>query len=127
MSMKRYTDEFMIEAVRQIVEYGRPVAEVAERLGVSVHSLYGWRRQYGQGEVGRRVEQDQNAEVRRLKAELRRVTEERDILKKAAVSSTRRRNGLAQLSGWRLEAQGLTRSFVETSGDLVQECLRMAG
>ncbi|MBH1744411.1 AAA family ATPase, partial [Stenotrophomonas maltophilia] len=42
------------------------------------------------------------------------------------VSSTRRRNGLAQLSGWRLEAQGLTRSFVETSGDLVQECLRMA-
>ena len=127
MSTKRYTDEFKIEAVRQVVEYGRPVAEVAERLGVSVHSLYGWRRQHGQGEVGRRVEQDQNAEVRRLKAELRRVTEERDILKKAAVSSTRRRNGLAQLSGWRLEAQGLTRSFVETSGDLVQECLRMAG
>ena len=84
MSTKRYTDEFKIEAVRQIVEYGRPVAEVAERLGVSVHSLYGWRRQHGQGEVGRRVEQDQNAEVRRLKAELRRVTEERDILKAAA-------------------------------------------
>lgn len=127
MSTKRYTDEFKIEAVRQIVEYGRPVAEVAERLGVSIHSLYGWKRQQGKGDVGRRVEQDQNAEVRRLKAELRRVTEERDILKKAAVSSTRRRNGLAQLSGWRLEAQGLTRSFVETSGDLVQECLRMAG
>ena len=31
MSAKRYTDEFKIEAVRQIVEYGRPVAEVAER------------------------------------------------------------------------------------------------
>ena len=84
MSTKRYTDEFKIEAVRQIVEYGRPVAEVAERLGVSVHSLYGWRRQHGLGEVGRRVEVDQNAEVRRLKAELRRVTEERDILKEAA-------------------------------------------
>lgn len=65
MSTKRYTDEFKIEAVRQIVDYGRPVAEVAERLGVSVHSLYGWRRQYGQGEVGRRVEQGQNAEVLR--------------------------------------------------------------
>lgn len=85
MSTKHYTDEFKIEAVRQIVEYGRPVAEVAERLGVSVHSLYGWRRQHGQGEVGRRVEQDQNAEVRRLKAELRRVTEERDILKSRRV------------------------------------------
>ncbi len=82
MSTKRYTDEFKIEAVRQIVEYGRPVAEVAERLGVSIHSLYGWKRQHGKGDVGRHVEQDQNAEVRRLKAELRRVTEERDILKK---------------------------------------------
>ncbi|HDS1016599.1 IS3-like element ISStma9 family transposase [Stenotrophomonas maltophilia] len=83
MSTKRYTDEFKIEAVRQIVEYGRPVAEVAERLGVSIHSLYGWKRQQGKGDVGRRVEQDQNAEVRRLKAELRRVTEERDIPKKS--------------------------------------------
>jgi len=81
MSTKRYTNEFKIEAVRQIVEYGWPVAEVAERLGVSVHSLYGWRRQHGLGEVGRRVEVDQDAEVRRPKAELRRVTEERDILK----------------------------------------------
>ena len=51
---------------------------------MSIHSLYGWKRQQGKGEVGRRVEQDQSAEVRRLKAELRRVTEERDILKKAA-------------------------------------------
>ncbi len=85
MSTKRYADDFRIEAARQIVEYGRPVAEVAERLGVSIHSLYGWKRQQGKGDVGKRVEQDQQAEVRRLKAELRRVTEERDILEKAAV------------------------------------------
>ncbi len=84
MSAKRYTDEFKIEAVRQVVEYGRPVVEVAERLGVTVHSLYAWKRQQGKGPVVRRVELDQSAEVRRLKAELRRVTEERDILKKAA-------------------------------------------
>lgn len=84
MSAKRYTDEFKIEAVRQVVEYGRPVVEVAERLGVTAHSLYAWKRQQGKGPVVRRVELDQSAEVRRLKAELRRVTEERDILKKAA-------------------------------------------
>jgi transposase len=51
---------------------------------VSIHSLYGWKRQQGKGDVDRRVEQDQNADVRRLKGELRRVTEERDIRKKAA-------------------------------------------
>jgi transposase len=81
---KRYSDEFKIEAVRQVTERGHRVADVAERLGVAGFSLYAWKRQFGKGEVVRRVEQDQNAEVRRLKAELRRVTEERDILKKAA-------------------------------------------
>jgi transposase len=63
MSVKQYTDEFKIEAARQIVEYGRPVTEVIERLGVSVQSLYDWMRQHGKGSVVRRVEQDQNAEV----------------------------------------------------------------
>jgi transposase len=81
---KRYTDEFKIEAVRQVTKQGHRVAEVAERLGVTAFSLYAWKQRFGKGEVVRRVEQDHNAEVRRLKAELRRVTEERDILKKAA-------------------------------------------
>ena len=84
VSTKRYTDEFKIEAVRQVVEQGHRVVDVAERLGVTAYSLYAWKRQFGKSDVVRRVEQDQNAEVRRLKAELRRVTEERDILKKAA-------------------------------------------
>ncbi|WP_144422049.1 transposase, partial [Xanthomonas arboricola] len=34
MSSKRYTDEFKIEAVRQVTDRGFKVAEVAERLGV---------------------------------------------------------------------------------------------
>lgn len=42
MSNKRYPEEFKIEAVRQIVDKGCPVAEVASRLGVSQHSLYKW-------------------------------------------------------------------------------------
>jgi transposase len=41
-------------------------------------------RQFGKTGFVQRAELDQSAEVRRLKAELRRVTEERDILKKAA-------------------------------------------
>jgi transposase len=84
MSNKRYPEEFKIEAVRQIVERGHPVAEVSSRLGVSQHSLYQWIKQQ-QTPPGQRQEQlSQTEELRRLKAELKRVTEERDILKKAA-------------------------------------------
>ncbi len=84
MSSKRYTDEFKVEAVRQVTDRGFKVAEVAEHLGVTTHSLYAWLRKFGKPGVVQRAEVDQSAEVRRLKAELRRVTEERDILKKAA-------------------------------------------
>ena len=40
MSRQRYPEEFKIEAVKQVTEKGKPVADVAQRLGMSVHSLY---------------------------------------------------------------------------------------
>jgi transposase len=84
MSTKRFTEEFKIEAVKQITERGHAVAEVAGRLGVSTHSLYQWTKRYSVPQAEREANKDQQAEMRRLKAELKRVTEERDILKKAA-------------------------------------------
>lgn len=80
MSSKRYTEEFKLEAVKQVTERGFGVYDVATRLGVTTHSLYAWIRQYGTQQT---TIVDQQAEINRLKAELRRVTEERDILKKA--------------------------------------------
>ena len=82
---KRFTEEFRREAVRQIKEHGHPVAEVSERLGVSTHSLYHWIKRYSPdagGQASHLANKDE--EIRKLKSELRRVTEERDILKKAA-------------------------------------------
>lgn len=73
-----------MEAVRQVTDRGFKVADVAERLGVTTHSLYEWRRKFGKPGIVQQAQIDQSAEVRRLRAELRRVTEERDILKKAA-------------------------------------------
>ena len=84
MSSKRYTEEFKIEAVKQITERGYPAAEVARRIGVSPHSLYQWIKHYSLPQAERQEVVGQQAEIRRLKAELKRVTEERDILKKAA-------------------------------------------
>ena len=83
-SGKRYTEEFRIEAVKQVTERGYSVAEVAERLGTTTHSLYAWLKRYGKEGPQQSYRADIEAENAKLKAELRRVTEERDILKKAA-------------------------------------------
>jgi transposase len=98
MSGKRYTEEFKIAAVKQVAQRGHPASEVAQRLGVSIHSLYAWTKRYGVPEAERKAVDAQSDEMRRLKAELKRVTEERDILKKAAAGSTGQRNGSAILS-----------------------------
>ena len=84
MSRRRYTEEFKVAAVRQVTVEGHSVGEVAGRLGISTHSLYVWKRRYGESpERADQIKADQ-AENQRLKKELKRVTEERDILKKAA-------------------------------------------
>jgi len=84
MSTARFTEEFKLEAVKQVTEYKRPVADVAQRLGVSTHSMYAWLKRYGKPAEQCRQESNEAAELRRLRAEVKRLTEERDILKKAA-------------------------------------------
>lgn len=85
MKRVRYPAEFKAEAVKQVIERGYGVVDVAKRLGVSDKSLYLWVRlaQEQQG-VGNGENATLKAEVLRLKAELKRANEERDILKKAA-------------------------------------------
>ena len=84
MSSKRYPEEFRIEAVRQVTDRGRSVAQVAAGLGVTTHSLYAWLKKYGSRATEHQARAEEQAEIRRLQKELKRVTEERDILKKAA-------------------------------------------
>lgn len=82
----RYTDEFKIEAVNQVTENGYSVAETAKRLGVHPDSLRAWIKKYESPEamIQNKFDQSAQAEIKRLKKELKRTTEERDILKKAA-------------------------------------------
>ena len=80
MSSTKFSDDFKRDAVAQITERGYPVREVAERLGVSHYSLYSWKKTFAKASSG---DAEKEAEIRRLKRELLRVTEERDILKKA--------------------------------------------
>jgi transposase len=84
MSSKRYPEEFKIEAVKQVVDRGHSVADVASRLGMTTHSLYAWMKKYGPDSEEHQIKSADEAEIRQLKKELKRVTDERDILKKAA-------------------------------------------
>jgi transposase len=85
MKRMRYAAEFKAEAVKQVIDRGHGVVEVANRLGVSDKSLYLWvRLAKDQQGTGGGDSAQLKAEVSRLKAELKRANEERDILKKAA-------------------------------------------
>lgn len=82
---KGYSEKFKVEAVRQVTEKGHSVAEVAVRLGTTTYSLYAWIKCYDQQLPKITESNDPVTELSKLKKELQRVTEERDILKKAAV------------------------------------------
>ena len=86
MSSQRFAPEFKDEAVRQIVERGYKVAEVAERLGVSTNSLYQWVKAVRPDKTEQNTAElvEAKSEILKLRAQLRRTEEERDILKKAA-------------------------------------------
>ena len=86
MSNRKYTEEFKSEAIKQVTERGYKVQEVCERLGISDKSLYLWLRlaKKSNGKHGQGNDNELKQEIVRLKSELKRVEEERDILKKAA-------------------------------------------
>jgi transposase len=93
---KRYEQEFQKEAVR-LLDTGRPAAQLARELGVSTWSLGQWKKRHGAGRaesapVGRSPKGSAEGgasavaladQVARLQAELRTVTRQREIFKKA--------------------------------------------
>src|SRR5436190_19405109 len=80
-----YPLEFRREAVELLKRSGKSVPELASELGVSPQSLRNWARQIDV-EEGRREgpTSDEREELRRLRREVRALSEEREILKKAA-------------------------------------------
>jgi len=86
MSSQRFTPEFKEEAVRQVLDRGYSVAEISARLGVSTHSLYKWVKAVTPDQTEKQAADllEAKSEILRLRAQMRRVEEERDILKKAA-------------------------------------------
>lgn len=84
---RQFTREFKLEAVRQIVEGEKSLRQVSEELGIRRNLLQGWQQQYladpEQAFPGGGQLKPADGEVAELRRELKRVTAERDILKKA--------------------------------------------
>ena len=86
-SRRMFTPEFKQEAVRMVTQQGLSPSEVASRLGIGVDQLRKWKRTLTQ--PGATLSKPSppsalEAEVLRLREEVKRLTMEREILKKAA-------------------------------------------
>jgi len=84
---RRFTPEFNRQAVPLLNAGQRPAAEIARALGIPRNRLYKWQQDiaaHGGAFPGSGRQAEPAAELTRLKHELARVTEERDILTKAA-------------------------------------------
>jgi len=87
---KVYPKEFKLEAIRLMEESGRPASEIAMQLGIRRNQLYKWKEQMAKkGDVASsqrgRPKKEYQSELATLKQELKRLKEENEILKKAAV------------------------------------------
>jgi len=86
----RFSKDFKLEAVRLLELGQKPPTQLSLELGINRNQLYKWQEQLkktGNDAAFRgpgRKPLNQQSEIERLKHELKKVTEERDILKKAA-------------------------------------------
>lgn len=87
---RSYTTQYREAAVRQVLEVGRSVVEVARSLEISAKTLANWVRRGRKAEAlvrhepARAVDEVQ-AELSRLRVENARLRMDNEILKKAAV------------------------------------------
>lgn len=84
MAQKR-SEEFKRDAVRIALTSGQAHKRVAADLGIGLSTLTKWIRLYGEREKAPEGDQALMRENERLRRELRLVTEEREVLKKATI------------------------------------------
>jgi transposase len=86
-SRRKHSREFKVEAVKQVVEHGRSVSEVADGLGINRNLLTRWKTELeAEGPRafrGNGVVSAADDEMRQLRRKLAIAEQERDILKKA--------------------------------------------
>ena len=80
LERRKYSETFKQEAVTHWLASGKSAEAIGGELGVPAERLYVWKQRYGPPTAV--VAGDLRAELAAVRAELARVTEQRDILKK---------------------------------------------
>lgn len=78
---RRFSDEFKAEAVKLVKQSNRSMADLAMELGINAKSIGEWVKRAE--ENGQAIDEDERAELRRLRREVNELRMEREILKKA--------------------------------------------
>ena len=90
---RTFTPEFKAQAVKLVTEKGLSFVEAAHDLGIGESTLRSWKEASGahgeQAFPGKGSPPAHEEELRRLRAEVKRLTMERDVLKKATASAPR--------------------------------------
>lgn len=82
---KIYAPEFKESSAKLALESKSTIAKTARELGVNVNTLHTWIHKYSGVKTAKAIDDDKlHAELKRLKKENYQLTQERDILKKAA-------------------------------------------
>ena len=81
---RNYTNQYKIEAVKQVINTDKTVAQVARELGIHENLLRKWVKEKEVIEALPPTEESKDDEIRRLRAELESAKEDNEILKKAA-------------------------------------------
>jgi len=86
----QYTSEFRENAIKLALESDQPVSQTADNLGINHNTLHTWISKYGPpSENQGSLNEHHFDEIKRLKKQLVQVTQERDLLKKAAAYFTK--------------------------------------
>ncbi len=82
---RKFTPEYRDEAVKLVIENGRPIADVARELGLNEGTLGNWVNKYrGEHPVSEELNLPERARLRELERENRDLRLQAEFLKKAA-------------------------------------------
>jgi transposase len=90
---RTFDKDFKINAVKLVLEGSRSMTKIANEIGISPNTLTNWKKEFLKDKEnsfpGKGYQKPDDAELTRLRRQLARVTQERDILKKAIAVFTK--------------------------------------